>query len=191
MSLLQVVQHVSGNYVPIFRSRRLRSVIVMCWYCAVTMNGIIQICMSVWVDISTHTDRQTDHSLLQHNTNTWWKTTQSSAPEDGHIVARNVLSNLQKWHLVGFLSTLNYDARSATHQLYFFFVTKPLCETTLTDTLLFCRDGNPNSLTEGPTNGSNSIVFAPYQNSVALVRTRTIPTERPPPVGEVSANFCG
>jgi len=29
------------------------------------------------------------------------------------------------------------------------------------------------------------------KNSVALVRTRTIPTERPPPVGEVSANFYG
>ena len=28
-------------------------------------------------------------------------------------------------------------------------------------------------------------------NSVALVRERNIPTERPPPVGEVSANFCG
>jgi len=28
-------------------------------------------------------------------------------------------------------------------------------------------------------------------NSVVLVRKRTIPTERPPPVGEVSANFCG
>jgi hypothetical protein len=28
-------------------------------------------------------------------------------------------------------------------------------------------------------------------NSVALVRERTIPTERPPHVGEVSANFCG
>ena len=28
-------------------------------------------------------------------------------------------------------------------------------------------------------------------NSVALVRERTIPTERPPPVGEVSSNFCG
>ena len=28
-------------------------------------------------------------------------------------------------------------------------------------------------------------------NSVAFVRERTIPTERPPPVGEVSANFCG
>ena len=28
-------------------------------------------------------------------------------------------------------------------------------------------------------------------NSVALVRERTITTERPPPVGEVSANFWG
>jgi hypothetical protein len=28
-------------------------------------------------------------------------------------------------------------------------------------------------------------------NSVALVRERTMPTERPPLVGEVSANFCG
>ena len=27
--------------------------------------------------------------------------------------------------------------------------------------------------------------------SVASARERTIPTERPPPVGEVSANFCG
>jgi hypothetical protein len=27
-------------------------------------------------------------------------------------------------------------------------------------------------------------------NSVAVVRKRTIPTERPPLVGEVSANFC-
>jgi hypothetical protein len=28
-------------------------------------------------------------------------------------------------------------------------------------------------------------------NSVAVVRKRTIPTERPPLVSEVSANFCG
>ena len=28
-------------------------------------------------------------------------------------------------------------------------------------------------------------------NSVALVRERNVPTERPPPVDEVSANFCG
>jgi hypothetical protein len=32
----------------------------------------------------------------------------------------------------------------------------------------------------------------PYKlNSMALVRKLTIPTERPPPVSEVSANFCG
>jgi hypothetical protein len=29
------------------------------------------------------------------------------------------------------------------------------------------------------------------KNSLALVRKRTIPTERPPLVGEVSANVCG
>jgi hypothetical protein len=29
------------------------------------------------------------------------------------------------------------------------------------------------------------------ENSVALVRERTISTERPPLVGEVSAKFCG
>jgi hypothetical protein len=28
------------------------------------------------------------------------------------------------------------------------------------------------------------------KNSVASVRERTMPTERPPLVGEVSANFC-
>ena len=33
--------------------------------------------------------------------------------------------------------------------------------------------------------------FLTKLNSVALVRERTIPTERPPPVGEVSAHFCG
>jgi hypothetical protein len=31
----------------------------------------------------------------------------------------------------------------------------------------------------------------PKLNTVALVHERTIPTERPPLVGEVSANFCG
>jgi hypothetical protein len=33
--------------------------------------------------------------------------------------------------------------------------------------------------------------FRTKLNSMASVRERTIPTERPPPVGEVSANFCG
>jgi len=43
---------------------------------------------------------------------------------------------------------------------------------------------------------TNNVILSTKQtktelNSVALVRTRTIPTERPPPVSEVSANFCG
>ena len=38
---------------------------------------------------------------------------------------------------------------------------------------------------------NNKILYELKLNSVALVRERTIPTERPPPVGEVSANFCG
>jgi retron-type reverse transcriptase len=43
------------------------------------------------------------------------------------------------------------------------------------DTNILVSDGNINYLQD---------------NSVALVRERTVPTERPPPVGEVSANFC-
>jgi hypothetical protein len=34
-------------------------------------------------------------------------------------------------------------------------------------------------------------IYIKLTNSVALVRERTIPTERPPLVGEVSTNFCG
>jgi hypothetical protein len=37
----------------------------------------------------------------------------------------------------------------------------------------------------------SSIDLYQPENSMALVRERTIPTERPPPVGEVSANFSG
>jgi hypothetical protein len=35
-----------------------------------------------------------------------------------------------------------------------------------------------------------SVALKSSHNSVALVRVRTIPTERPPFVDEVSANFC-
>ena len=39
---------------------------------------------------------------------------------------------------------------------------------------------------------NNAFLILFYKlNSVALVHERTIPTERPPLVGEVSANFCG
>jgi hypothetical protein len=42
-----------------------------------------------------------------------------------------------------------------------------------------------------PTRKPTVVVYKTKLNSMALVRERTIPTERPPPVGEVSANFCG
>jgi hypothetical protein len=51
VSPLQVAQHVSGNHVPMFRSWRLANVIATCWYCAVTTSGIIQMCLSVPVDM--------------------------------------------------------------------------------------------------------------------------------------------
>ena len=47
------------------------------------------------------------------------------------------------------------------------------------------------ALCNNPAAFGNDVTIATKLNSVALVRMRTIPTERPPPVGEVSANFCG
>jgi hypothetical protein len=38
---------------------------------------------------------------------------------------------------------------------------------------------------------TNTKTWSIKLNSMALDRERTKPTERPPPVGEVSANFCG
>jgi hypothetical protein len=38
---------------------------------------------------------------------------------------------------------------------------------------------------------TGNILYAKKKKSVSLVRKRTTPTERPPLVGEVSANFCG
>jgi hypothetical protein len=45
--------------------------------------------------------------------------------------------------------------------------------------------------TPQPTHALSCGVAERQINSMALVRERTIPTERPPLVGEVSANFCG
>jgi len=55
-------------------------------------------------------------------------------------------------------------------------------------------DGFVVSLKHGMWNTSNCEHYIELKlklNSVALVRERTIPTERPPLVGEVGANFCG
>jgi hypothetical protein len=43
----------------------------------------------------------------------------------------------------------------------------------------------------GTTNSSCSKSLKTKLNSMVWVRERTIPTERPPLVGEVTANFCG
>ena len=49
-----------------------------------------------------------------------YKITQSPAPDDGHMVARNMLRENKEYKNVTsswfFLSTLNYDARSTTYQ---------------------------------------------------------------------------
>ena len=96
ISLLIVAQHVSGNHVPIIRSWRLRDVIALCWY----------------VPIHGRTTYQPDLTTFlqsRHIPTQGYNITQSSAPDDGHMVARNMLSNYwkrnkeyKKWHLVGF-----------------------------------------------------------------------------------------
>ena len=62
-----------------------------CCYCAVTVSGVIQICLSVsyretYLNNTTHC-----YSTIQTRGD---NITQSSAPEDGHMVARNMWSNL-------------------------------------------------------------------------------------------------
>ena len=71
ISLLIFAQHVSGNHVPIIRSWRLRDVIALCWYVPwLQEDGQDRLAGSASMDI-----------------------TQSPAPDDGHTVARNMLSN--------------------------------------------------------------------------------------------------
>ena len=67
-------------------------------------------------------------ALLQprHNTNTWqkhytfvisWRWAHS-CPKHVEQLIKEKISITQKWHLVGSLFTLNYDARSTTYQVY-------------------------------------------------------------------------
>ena len=72
ISLLIVAQHVLDNHVPIIRSRRLRDVITLCWYVPWLQEG----CQDRLAGITRG-----------------YNITQSSAPDDGHMVARNMLSN--------------------------------------------------------------------------------------------------
>jgi len=81
ISPLQVAQHVSSNHVPKFRSWRLRSVITSC---ATNSSMDTLLANRFW-------QPSCSHGIIPTRGD---KTTQSSAPEDGHMFARNMLSNL-------------------------------------------------------------------------------------------------
>jgi len=60
------------------------------------------------------------------------------------------------------------------------------------DTSIFNKSTTENKIKlNTPKTKWAKYTYVGKKNSVALVRERTIPTERPPLVGEVSANFCG
>jgi len=75
ISPLQVVQHVTGNHVPIFRSWQLRSVIATCWNLP-------------WLQEGCQNRLGGSVSIEE------FVALQLSASEDGHVVAWNMLSNL-------------------------------------------------------------------------------------------------
>jgi hypothetical protein len=84
----------SGNHAPIIRSWRLRDVIASCWYvpwlqggCQDRLAGSASIGRTACQPVLTT-------SLQPRNIPTrGYNITQSSAPDDGHMVARNMLSN--------------------------------------------------------------------------------------------------
>jgi len=131
ISPLQVAQHVSGKHVPIFRSWRLRSVIATCWFCAVAAGRLSEPvsrqCVywgvrSVATNYSLLTGSDSLPAVTAHQhvaitlrsrqllkMGTW-------LPETCWATCKGeIKDNTKKWHLDGFLSTLNYDARSTTH----------------------------------------------------------------------------
>jgi len=107
ISPLQVAQHVLYNHVPILRSWWLCSVIATCWYCAVTIPLIVT-AQYQHVAITLHSRQLLKIGTWLHET--CWAT------------CKGKIKITQKWHLVGFLSTLNYDAWSTTYQIKYLFV---------------------------------------------------------------------
>jgi hypothetical protein len=90
ISLLIVAQHVSGNHVPIIRSRRLRDVIASCWNVSWLQEGCqVRLAGSAPMDLTTSLQPR-------HKPTRGYNITQSSAPDNGHMVARNMLSNYKK-----------------------------------------------------------------------------------------------
>ena len=94
ISLLIVAQHVSGNYVPIIRRWRLHDVIALCW-CVPWLQegGQDQLAGSVSYGCTTCQPVLTTFLQPQHIPTQGYNITQSSSPDDGHVVAQNMLSN--------------------------------------------------------------------------------------------------
>ena len=118
ISLLIDAQHVSGNHVPIIRSWRLRDVIAVCWHAPwLQEGGQVRLAGSASMDgfvvwyagayapayhttlcyepIHGRTTCQPDLTTSlqpRHIPTRGYNITQSSAPDDGHMVARNMLS---------------------------------------------------------------------------------------------------
>ena len=89
ISLLIVAQHVSGNHVPIIRSWRLRDVIALCWYVPWLQEG----CDTNPSMDALPANRTWQPSLQpRHIPARGYNIMQSSAPDDGHMVARNMLT---------------------------------------------------------------------------------------------------
>ena len=211
ISPLQVAQHVSGNHVPIFRSWRLRSVIATCWYCAVAAGRMSEPVSSVHVVLRTP---QWTHYLL-----TGSDSLPAATAQYQHVAitlrCRQFLK-MGTWLPETCWATCKGEIKDNTKVTFSWFLihTELRCTVNHTSDLLqFCFEKNCMYLNRRLIyyvlvlwlNALNIFRFIVMywkivpscllgdgnKNSVALVRTRTIPTERPPPVGEVSANFCG
>ena len=94
ISLLIVAQNVSGNHVPIIRSWRLRDVIASCWYVPwLQEGGQDRLAGSASYGRTTCQPVLTTFLQRRHIPTRGCNITQSSSPDDGHMVARNMLSN--------------------------------------------------------------------------------------------------
>ena len=107
ISLIIVAQHVSGNHVPIIRIWGLRDVITSCWYVPwLQEGGQVQLVGSASMDgfvatlryepihgCTTYQPDLTTFLQPRHIPTQGYNIMQSSAPDDGLMVARNMLSN--------------------------------------------------------------------------------------------------
>ena len=76
-----------------------------CEFAVCGYEGVLMLVSLFYVGIVLFVIRLRNNRLLQHIPTRGYNITQSSAPDDGYMIARNMLSNYKeykKWHLVGF-----------------------------------------------------------------------------------------